>query len=195
MRARLWLLAAAAAVVAFVPLAAPIKAQSQPIGARPIVVGEGVAGVKLGMTAEQVTAVMGTPLQTNKAGDRVVYMSFADKHIFGVYFDGSPAKVSMLIVAGPGYCTRRQVCLAHAGEIARLKSAYGSRAVRFKERDGEVFHRILNRYTGKRSVLTAFSEGSDNSLAQVTIMYWDGRITDPALDGDAPAPKRKAKAK
>lgn len=169
------------------------RAQAQvPAAKKQIVVGEGVGGVKLGMTAEQVVAVTGQPVQTNRDGDRVVYMSFSEKDIFGVYFDGSPARVHMLIVAAPGHCTLRNVCLARAGEIARLKAAYGSRVVRFKERDGEILYRILNRYSGKRSVLTSFSEGTDNALSQVTILHWDGAITDSTLDGDAPAPKGKA---
>lgn len=170
------ILAATASSLLLASSVAPGRIKAEPT--KSIAVGVGVGGVKLGMTADQVTAVMGQPVHTNRDGDRVVYMSFAAKDIFGVYFEGRPATVNMLIVGAPGYCTELGVCLGKAGGVARLKSAYGKRVMRFKEQDGEISFRILDK-AGKRAVLTSFSpDDPETSLNQVMILYWQGRITD-----------------
>ena len=69
------------------PPTAP-TAQSPP-PAHLIIEGSGVAGITLGMTGGEVRARLGEPVTENRQGDRVVYMSYHPKDIFGVYLDPS----------------------------------------------------------------------------------------------------------
>jgi len=135
------------------PPTAP-TAQSPP-PAHLIIEGSGVAGITLGMTGGEVRARLGEPVTENRQGDRVVYMSYHPKDIFGVYLDPDTGKVRMIIAAveDKTFCTSFDVCLFRDGDLPKLVAHHGKDLFRFTDRDGSVTLRLLSKQ-GDRQVLT-----------------------------------------
>jgi hypothetical protein len=178
---RLSAVAVAAAVVAV----APASARAANVESGVIRDGVGVAGVRLGMTPADVRRKLGPPASQNATPDgRVVYMSYHESEIFGVYFDEAAGRVRMLIVAVQSgrLCTGYGACLYREGDLDKIKRHYGSKLFRFTDRDGSTTYRRLRR-VGGRQVMTEWTPVEErNGVAQVAILYWPGRIDDSSLD-------------
>ena len=137
--------------------------------------GVGVAGVELGMTPSDVERVLGKAELTNKAGSDVVYMSYDAGEIFGVYFDAGHVRMIIAAKKDKTWCTDFDVCLYREGDLAKLKAHHGAKLFRFVERDGSVTLRLLT--TGAKPILTEYTPNEEHAgVAQVTIMYWNGKI-------------------
>jgi hypothetical protein len=169
------------------PVSAPGVAPSPAPAAAPVNLireGVGVRGVELGMTAADVVRIMGeAPEHQNKGGNKVVFMSFHAKEIFGVYFD-DVERVRMLIVARQDktYCTAFDVCLYREGDLTKLKAHHGAKLHRFVDRDGSVTYRMLTDQ-GARKVMTEYMPVEErDGVVQVTMMYWDGPIDRSSFD-------------
>mgnify|MGYP001627533551 CR=1 FL=1 len=149
--------------------------------------GIGIAGVELGMTADQVRQVLGKPTAENKTPDgTLLFMSFHSSEIFGVYFDEATGRVRMLIVAVQGgkMCTRFGACLYRDGDLAKIKKHYGKRLLRFVDWDGSVTYRRLVPMN-PRNVMVEFTPSEQrNAIVQVAMLYWDGKIDDSSLGGN-----------
>jgi outer membrane protein assembly factor BamE (lipoprotein component of BamABCDE complex) len=147
--------------------------------------GIGVAGVELGMTEAQVRAQLGKPETVNKGPNgKPLYMSFHATENFGVYFDDATGRVRMLIVAVKSgkICTAFDVCLYREGDLAKLKAHYGKKLIRYTDTDGSVTYRRLVPMS-PRNVLIAYTPVEDkNAVVQVSMLYWDGKITDSSFD-------------
>jgi hypothetical protein len=168
------------------PAKAPITAPAAAAAAQPhlITEGDGVAGIRLGMTAGEVRAKLGEPVSENRDGDKVVFMSFHKTDIFGVYFDPDSSKVRMIILAvkDKTWCTGFDVCLYRDGDLPKLVAHHGQNLYRFTDRDGSVTLRLLSRQ-GDRQVLTEYLPNDEHQgVAQVTLLYWNGTITTSNLD-------------
>jgi hypothetical protein len=166
-------------------LAPEASASAQNIERGLIVEGEGVAGVHLGMTADEVRDRLGPPEHMNAfENGQPVFMSFHDEEIFGVYFDHQTARVDQIIVSveSGGICTDYGVCLYREGDLSTLKARHGSKLLRFLDRDGSVTYRLLA-VDGAASVLTEWTpvEARDG-LVQVAIMNWTGPIDRSSFD-------------
>lgn len=164
--------AAPAVPVSPAPAAAPV---------RPHLIREGVGvdGVELGMTVADVLRVKGTPVDQNKAGETVVFMSYSEPQIFGVYFDDA-GRVRLIIVAKQDktWCTSFDVCLYREGDLAKLKAHHGAKLLRFVDRDGSVTYRLL-----ENGVLTEYTPVEErNGVVQVSMLYWPGPIDQSSLD-------------
>lgn len=147
--------------------------------------GIGVAGIELGMTQAEVRAQLGEPDTVNAGvGGVPVYMSFHATENFGVYFDEASGRVRMLIVSVKGgrMCTGYDACLYREGDLAKVKKHYGKKLVRFTDRDGSVTYRRLVPMS-PRNVMVEFTPAEDkNTIVQVAMLYWDGKITDSSFD-------------
>ncbi|NWG70076.1 MAG: hypothetical protein HXY23_00485 [Parvularculaceae bacterium] len=145
-----------------------------------IVEGEGVAGVRLGMTADEVEATLGPPERANRDDDgRPLYMSYHATENFGVYFN-ERERVRLLIVSvdGGGFCTSYGACLYREGDLQKIKSRHGANLLRFVDRDGSLTYRLLS-----DGVLTEWTPvEARNGVVQVAISYWDGPIDRSSLD-------------
>ena len=176
------MIAAMALMAACAIVTAPSPIAAEPLS-RKIVVGEGIAGINIGMTEDEVIAIAGSPVSENRQPDsRPIFLSYDPPGLFGVYFNGA-GRVRLIVLARDGYCTRRKVCLGAAGQIKALTKVYGDRVLRFRDSDGTVTYRLLNDY-GDRKVLTEFTPApDDSSLVQVMMLNWTGGIADSALGG------------
>lgn len=142
--------------------------------------GIGVAGVELGMTPAQVATLLGKPVSQNAADGHVVFMSFHQTDIFGVYFDPSTDRVRMIIVAvkDKTWCTAYDVCLYREGDLAKLKAHHGADLLRFTDRDGSITYRLL-----KNNIMTEFTPvEARNGIVQAAILNWDGAIDQSSFD-------------
>lgn len=146
--------------------------------------GIGVAGAELGMTVAQVEAVLGKPERQNKAGERVVFMSFHKTGNFGVYFNPETGRVRMIIasVQDQTWCTSFDVCLYREGDLAKLKAHHGAKLLRFVDRDGSITYRLLTQ-TGGGQVMTEYTPAeARNGVVQAAILYWQGPIDRSGFD-------------
>jgi len=162
--------------------AAPTAAAANP--AHLILEGDGVAGITLGMTAGEVRAKLGEPVDENRYADNVLFMSFHKTDIFGVYFDPDSSKVRMIILAvkDKSWCTGFDVCLYRDGDLPKLLAHHGQNIHRFTDRDGSVTLRLLTKQ-GDRHVLTEYLPNDEHQgVAQVTLVYWNGTDTTSNLD-------------
>ena len=177
-------LTAVSALVAISVFAAvPSRLAAEPQG-RKIVIGEGIAGINIGMTADDVVALAGRPLSENRSPDgNLLFLGYDPPGIFGVYINAVTGRVRAIVLARDGYCTRRKVCLGADGQVGALRQAYGDRVLRFEDKDGAVSYRLLNDY-GDRKILTEFTPSVDEtSLVQVMLLEWTGDIDTSGLDG------------
>lgn len=145
--------------------------------------GIGVGRIELGMTLAEVEARHGAPIDTNKAGDRVVYMSYHASEIFGVYFNDD-GRVRMIIAAMKDgtWCTAYDVCLYREGDLAKLKAHHGDKLLRFVDRDGSVTYRLLEA-KGVTQVMTEYTPVEEkNGVVQVAILFWTGPIDRSSFD-------------
>ena len=175
--------AALALCAIFAITIAPSRITAEP-QSRTIVVGEGIAGINIGMMADEVVAIAGPPVSETRLPDgKLIFLGYDPPGIFGVYINAATGRVRTIVLARDGYCTRRKVCLGAAGQVEALKTTYGDRVLRFKDKDGTVTYRMLTDY-GDRKVLTEFTPAVDeNSIVQVMMLNWNGDITTSGLDG------------
>ncbi len=164
---------------------ASVAAPAGDINAGLVRAGVGVAGVELGMTSEQVEKTLGLAISRNATPDgRVVFMSFHASENFGVYFDEESGRVRMIIVAVRSglICTEYDACLYREGDLAKVKAHYGSKLVRFVDRDGSVVYRVLTS-SSPRKALTEFTPNEErDGIVQVAILYWDRPIDASSFD-------------
>jgi hypothetical protein len=146
--------------------------------------GVGVAGVRLGMTAEAVRKKLGEPFESNEvASGAVIFMSYHSDDNFGVYFDDDE-RVRLVIasIERGSVCTKYDACLYRESDLAKIKSRHGEKLLRFVDRDGSVTFRLLTRYKG-RPVLTEYTPVEErDGVVQVAITWWDRPIDASGLD-------------
>ncbi|MEQ1753676.1 MAG: hypothetical protein ABL973_06050 [Micropepsaceae bacterium] len=157
-----------------------------PVAAKPHLVSEsiGTGGVELGMSEADVRARLGAPVGENKAGDKVVFMSYHASQIFGVYFDEATGRVRMIILSvnDKTWCTDFDVCLYRDGDLPKLIAHHEKDLVRFVDRDGSVTYRILVN-VGEKQVLTEYTPNdAHQGVVQVAILYWNGKIDTSSVD-------------
>ena len=164
------------------PAAGPVQPAAAPTTAHNHLIreGVGVGGVELGMTPDEVVRAVGrAPERTNKAGDTVVFMSFHEKEIFGIYFgdDGGAPRVRMIIAAmqDKTWCTDFDVCLYREHDLTKLKAHHGAKLLRFVDRDSSVYYRLPGELNGKK-VMTIYTpvEEQRDGVVQVEVSYWNG---------------------
>ena len=168
------------------PPPAPPPAQSPVVSAPAhlILEGIGVGGISLGMPEAEVRARLGTPASENRDGENVVYMSYHQTDIFGVYFDPATAKVRMIILAvkDKSWCTGFDVCLYRDGDLPKLVAHHGPKLFRFTDSDGSVTLRLLSGQ-GDQQVMTEYTPNEEHKgVAQVAILYWTGKIDTSSFD-------------
>lgn len=149
-----------------------------------IIEGTGVGGISLGMSEAEVRAKLGKPASENKDGEKVVFMSYHQTDIFGVYFDPATAKVRMIILAmkDKSWCTAFDVCLYRDGDLSKLLAHHGPKLFRFTDRDGSVTLRLLSGQ-GDQQVMTEYTPNEEHKgVAQVAILYWTGKIDTSSFD-------------
>lgn len=165
------------------PTAAPAKVEAaKPVG-RAIRDGIGVGGVELGLTIAEVEARLGLPVNVNKLGEQIVFMSYAKSGLFDVYI-GEGGRVRMIIASNQDrtWCTEYDVCLYREGDLAKLKAHHGAALRRFVDRDGSVTYRLLTK-KGDRQVMTEYTPSEQrDGLVQVAILYWKGTIDTSSFD-------------
>jgi len=163
---------------------APAPAAKPAPPAHLIIEGSGIAGITLGMTGGEVRAKLGEPVSENSEGDRVVFMSYHPKDIFGIYLDPDTGRVRMIIAAveDKTFCTSFDVCLFRDGDLPKLVAYHGRELLRFTDRDGAVTYRFLTKQ-GDRQVLTEYLPNDEHKgVVQVTLLYWNGTITTSNLN-------------
>lgn len=144
--------------------------------------GVGVAGVTLGMTPQDVERVLGKAELVNKSDNDIVFMSYDGGEIFGVYFDAGRVRMIIAAKKDKTWCTDFDVCLYREGDLAKLKAHHGAKLFRFVDRDGGVTYRLLDT-TGPMPILTEYMPNEEHGgVAQVTIMYWNGKIDTSSFD-------------
>ena len=173
-----------AAILALAALPSPIAAEPS---SRKIVVGEGIAGINIGMTADEVIAVAGEPVSANRQPNgALIFLAYDPPGIFGVYFNAATGRVRLIVLARTGYCTRHKVCLGAPGQVEALRQAYGDRLLRFNDQDGSLTYRLLNDY-GDHKILSEFTPSKDeDTLEQVIMLDWDGDIDTSSMANDGP---------
>lgn len=162
---------------------APPAAPASPAPAHLIREGFGAGGAELGMTEAQIRARLGEPVEVNKAGETVVYMSYHPTDIVGVYF-GDVGRVRMVIAAVKDrtWCTEFDVCLYREGDLAKLKARHGNALHRFVDRDGSVTYRLLTERDG-RKIMTEYTPVEEKQgVVQVAVLYWSGTIDTSSFD-------------
>jgi hypothetical protein len=165
------------------PPPVPPAAPASPAPAHLIREGFGAGGAELGMTEAQVRARLGEPVDVNKAGETVVFMSYHPTDIVGVYF-GDDNRVRMVIAAvkDKTWCTDFDVCLYREGDLAKLKARHGNALHRFVDRDGSVTFRLLTERDG-RKIMTEYTPVEEKQgVVQVAVLYWSGTIDTSSLD-------------
>lgn len=145
--------------------------------------GFGAGGAELGMTEGDVRAKLGEPVEVNKAGSSVVYMSYHRTDNVGVYF-GDDGRVRMVIAAvkDQTWCTDFDVCLYREGDLPKLKAHHGNALHRFVDRDGSVTYRLLVEREG-RKIMTEYTPVEEKQgVVQVAVLYWSGTIDTSSFD-------------
>jgi len=162
---------------------APPAAPASPAPAHLIREGFGAGGAELGMTEAQIRARLGEPVEVNKAGETVIYMSYHPTDNVGVYF-GDDGRVRMVIAAVKDrtWCTDFDVCLYREGDLAKLKARHGNALLRFVDRDGSVTYRLLTERDGKK-IMTEYTPVEEKQgVVQVAVLYWSGTIDTSSFD-------------
>lgn len=145
--------------------------------------GFGAGGAELGMTEAEVRARLGEPVEVNKAGETVVFMSYHPTDNVGLYF-GDDNRVRMVIAAvkDKTWCTDFDVCLYREGDLAKLKARHGNALHRFVDRDGSVTLRLLAERDG-RKIMTEYTPVEEkDGVVQVAVLYWTGTIDTSSFD-------------
>lgn len=145
--------------------------------------GIGVGGIELGMTVADIEARLGQPVRVNKAGDDVVFMSYAKSGIFDFYI-GDDGRVRMIIASNQdrSFCTAYDVCTYREGDLTKLKAHHGKALFRFVDRDGSVTYRLLEK-KGDRQIMTEYNPVEErDGVVQVAIFYWTGKIDTSSFD-------------
>ena len=152
----------------------------------PVRVGEGIAGVRLGMTQAQVAARLGKPYGTTLPSGHATCGLYARVPDFGACFDTATRRVISLDGIGPKFCVvRPRFCFQRVGNVTALKRAFGRRLLGpVWNRDGdERFYEVIGRSGGRR-VQTAFVVDTQSSPpyrgSAVTAVYiaycgWQGK--------------------
>ncbi len=147
-----------------------------------IKVGRGAAGVRLGMTREQVIAILGRPFAENANG----YMQYArtphgnvpdnaQHGLFDVYLRNGRVRM-MIIGTHPGFRLGDGTPVFAAGTVGHLMHRFGRRLRAVREEDGEPVYRVSERYLG-RTVWTDFWPerfARDTRLMDVAILFPPG---------------------
>jgi hypothetical protein len=136
--------AALLAAVAALALA-PSAGATTHVKSGEIVVGQGAAGVNLGMTRAQVRSLLGRPFYSNANG----FMQYAPDsatNIFDVYL-GSTSRVRQLVIAG-GRFKIGEISVFARGSLRKLKAVYGKRLKAVRGETGDPMYRIRSRYRG-----------------------------------------------
>jgi hypothetical protein len=145
--------------------------------------GIGVGGAELGMTTAEVEARLGPPLRVNKAGEQIVFMTYAKTGMLDLYI-GDGGRVRMIIASNQDrtFCTAYDVCLYREGDLKKLKAHHGAALHRFVDRDGSITYRLLEK-KGDKQVMTEYTPVEDrDGLVQVAILYWTGTIDTSGFD-------------
>jgi hypothetical protein len=119
-------------------------------------VGEGIAGVRLGMTQGQVAARIGKPYGMSIATRNVTCGMYARNDDFGACFDTRTGRVVSLSGIGSRFCVvTPRFCFQRVGGLAKLKRAFGRRLVGPVRRGEDPFYEVVVRRGGAR-VQSAF---------------------------------------
>ena len=145
--------------------------------------GIGVGGAELGLTTAEVEARLGPPVRVNKAGEQIVFMTYAKTGMLDLYI-GDGGRVRMIIASNQDrtFCTAYDVCLYREGDLKKLKAHHGAALHRFVDRDGSITYRLLEK-RGDKQVMTEYTPVEDrDGLVQVAILYWTGTIDTSGFD-------------
>lgn len=145
--------------------------------------GLGVGGIELGMAVADIEARLGSPVRVNKAGNQVVFMSYAKTGLFDFYI-GDDGRVRMIIASNQdrSFCTAYDVCTYREGDLTKLKARHGKALFRFVDRDGSVTYRLLEK-KGDRQIMTEYNPVEErDGVVQVAILYWAGKIDTSSFD-------------
>jgi hypothetical protein len=162
-------------------LAASPRADAHAISSGAITIGQGAAGINLGMNRAQVIAAGGNPL-TEDANGYMGYERDSSGKIFGVYRRTSApsARVHLLIIAsvhpGTDYTLSDGNAIFAAGGLRRLAASYGQRLVFHNSIATGPFYRIVTHRHGKK-VLNDFNvarHSLSSPVYQVAILYANG---------------------
>jgi hypothetical protein len=116
-------------------------------------VGEGIAGVQLGMTQAQVAARIGKPYAMTLPSEGVTCGLYARVAAFDACFDQGTRRVVSLSGIGPKFCVvQPRFCFQRVGGLAKLKRAFGRRLIGpVWNRDGDqLFYEVVVRRGGRR---------------------------------------------
>jgi hypothetical protein len=139
------------------------------VGSGTIHVGQGAAGVTVGMTRAAVVAKLGKPVYQNANG----YMQYAKSSgddLFDVYLNTATKRVRLIGISGKHFCTAAGICMFRNGGIAKLKAQYGKALKYLATEDGSKVYQVNGRFGGKK-VFTAFTPGLHGQIIQVFIGY------------------------
>lgn len=164
---------------------APTKPDATPPATKITLIrdGIGVGGIELGMTIADIEARLGAPVRVNKAGDQVVFMSYAKAGLFDLYI-GDDGRVRMIIASNQdrSFCTAYDVCTYREGDLTKLKTHHGKALFRYVDRDGSITYRLLEK-KGDRQIMTEYNPVEErDGIVQVAILYWAGKIDTSSFD-------------
>jgi hypothetical protein len=132
-------------------------------------VGEGGAGVTLGMTRAQVVARLGKPRYQNRNG----FLEYARfPNAFDVYLDigTTPQRVRLIGISGERFCFSKRFCMYDKGAVGKLRARYGDALRVVTLEDGERIYRLSGTFRGCPT-FTDFTPARFRASARILMVF------------------------